>query len=87
MAERSFRCTHPVGRIAELLEIQHRQRRGGSRELLDQGSDRFIADAAGEVRFEIVPAAADEGFVEKGLDLVGSVVVQLYRDNRRAETG
>jgi hypothetical protein len=37
--------------------------------MLDQGSDRFIADAAGEVRFKIVSAAADEGFVEKGLNL------------------
>jgi len=69
MAECRCGCTDPVRRIAQLLEIQHRQGRRRGREVLDQSGDRRVADAPDKIRFEIIAAAADEGFVEQRLDL------------------
>jgi hypothetical protein len=69
MAERRFRRADPVRRIAQLLEIYQRQRRGSGSEALDQRGDGLVADVPGKVRFEVIASAADKGFVEQRLDL------------------
>jgi hypothetical protein len=69
MAESRFRRARPVRRVARLLEIYHRQRRGSGREALNQGGDRLVVDIPGKVRFEVEAAAADEVFFEERLDL------------------